>query len=109
MAARQAFAKQNGLDPTSWSFLAGSDAKETRDLADRAGLEISPASDGSLRHPPVTYVIDGDGRLRARFLGLRFDPLDVALYVNALLNDHHDAAEAQSPAPSLWMRLKALL
>jgi protein SCO1/2 len=109
MAARRAFAEQNGLDPASWAFLAGSDAKETRDLAARAGLEISVASDGSPRHPAVTYVIDGDGRLRARFLGLRFDPLDVVLYVNALLNDHHDAAEAQPAAPTLWARLKAWL
>lgn len=44
-------------------------------------------------HGAVTHVIDQDGRLRARFHGLRFSPVNVTIYANALVN------KAQKPHP----------
>jgi protein SCO1/2 len=57
-------------------------------------------------HGVVTHVIDQDGRLRARFHGLKFNPVDLVVYVNALVN------RAQAPhghgEQSWWDRVKAL-
>ena len=37
----------------------------------------------------MTHVVDQAGRLRARFYGLEFEPVNLVSYVNALLNDDH--------------------
>jgi len=52
--------------------------------------------------------------LRARFFGLKFDPLNLVVYVNALTNDHHEGGDQENGAPaaaspSLWQAVKALL
>ena len=47
---------------------------------------FTQAADGKPMHGVVTHVIDQDGRLRARFHGLEFDPVDLVVYVNALTN-----------------------
>lgn len=112
-AVRKAYAEPHGLDPSNWMFLAAPTGEEARALAAKVGLKVVPEKDGSFSHPVVTYVIDDDGKLRARFFGLKFDPLNVVVYINALVNDpHRHATEAAMPAsaePSLWARIKALL
>jgi protein SCO1/2 len=55
----------------------------------------------------VTHVIDQDGRLRARFHGLEFAPVNLVVYVNALVNGAQ--APHEDSEPSLWSKLKALL
>jgi protein SCO1/2 len=37
----------------------------------------------------ITHVIDQSGALRARYHGLRVDPLSIILYINALTNESH--------------------
>jgi protein SCO1/2 len=99
----------HGLDPVNWMFLtAAPDAPEdiTRKLAKAYGLEFTQTDDGEQMHGVVTHVIDQDGRLRARFHGLKFDPVDLVVYVNALVN------RAQAPhehgGQSWWDKLKVL-
>ena len=39
----------------------------------------------------MTHVIDREGRWRANFYGLKFEPTNLVLFINALVNDVHDA------------------
>jgi protein SCO1/2 len=88
----RAYGPAHGLDPVNWLFLtAGRDQPEdaTRRLAEAYGLKFSKTEDGYQMHAVVTHVIDQDGRLRARFHGLKFEPVNLVLYVNALVNEAH--------------------
>ncbi len=40
-------------------------------------------------HGVVTHVIDKNGRLRARFHGLKFETTNALVFINALTNDGH--------------------
>ena len=99
----------HGLDPVNWLFLtAAPDQPEdsTRKLAQTYGHEFTPTPDGMEMHGVVTHVIDQDGRLRARFHGLKFQSVHLVVFVNALVN--HLQVPHQEPQPTLWDRLKAL-
>jgi hypothetical protein len=47
----------------------------------------SPRNDGYQVHGVVTHVIDREGRWQANFHGLKFEPTNLVLYINALVND----------------------
>lgn len=96
----RAYGDQHGLDPQNWLFLTsrpGDTETATRDLARRYDLVFEPLDDGQQMHGVVTHVIDRDGRLAARFHGLRFDQLSLVLYLDGLVN-----APPDQPAPSGW-------
>jgi protein SCO1/2 len=81
-----------GLDTRNWQFLYRADqepADTTLQLAEAYGLKFTPAGEGMQMHGLVTHVIDQTGRLRARFHGLKFEPVHLVSYVNALVNDDH--------------------
>ncbi len=99
----------HALDPTNWTFLTAAPdqpADATRALARAYGLEFTPSADEMQMHGAVTHVIDQDGRLRARFHGLDFQPVHFVVYVNALAN----RAQAGHPheAPPIWDRIRNL-
>lgn len=111
-AVRKAYGPAHGLDPSNWTFAATPTGEEARALAEKVGLKIVPNADGSFGHAVVTFVIDDDGKLRARFFGLRFNPLNAVIYVNALVNDphHHEAPSGgSSSVSSAWTWLKGFL
>ena len=56
-------------------------------------------------HGVVTHVIDRGGRFAAKFHGMRFDPLNMVLYVNGLTNNVPKPAK---PEPGWWDSLKAM-
>ncbi len=87
----KAYGPAHGLDPVNWLFLtSGADKPDTtRNLAKRYGLKFSPTKDGYQMHGLVTHLIDKSGNLRARYHGLKFDPTNLILHVNALTNDFH--------------------
>lgn len=87
----RAYGPAHGFDPVNWLFLtSGADhPTATRELAKAYGLEFTPMEDGSLMHASVTHVIDKSGNLRARFHGLKFQDINLILYLNALTNDNH--------------------
>jgi protein SCO1/2 len=95
----KAYGPAHGLDPANWVFLtSGAEhPTATRELAHQFGLEFTPSEDGTLMHGVVTHVIDREGRLRARFHGLKFDPTNLILEVNALVNDHDRHSLAEEP------------
>ena len=87
----------HGLDPANWVFLHGGHGREREgiELAKTYGLEFVPTHDGEQMHAVVTHVIDPEGRLRARFHGLKFGPVRLMVYVAALAHgDHAPAASA---------------
>jgi protein SCO1 len=93
----------HGLDPINWVFLtSGPDRPEdtTRKLAERFGHKFTRTEDGYQTHGVVTHVIDREGQWRANFHGLKFEPTNLVVYVNALVNDVHPP-NAQ-PAQSFW-------
>ncbi len=85
------YGERLGLDRANWSFLTtgGEDGQATRTLARDYGLKFTPGDDGYFLHGVVTHVIDKSGILRARYHGLKVDPLNIILFINALTNDSH--------------------
>jgi protein SCO1/2 len=104
------YGEAHGLDPANWAFLtAGPDQPEdtTRKVAESYGLKFTENSEGMQMHGIVTHVIDQDGRLRARFHGLKFEPVNLVVFVNALTN--RTQKPHGHPEPGLWGRLKGLM
>ncbi|MFQ5567684.1 MAG: SCO family protein [Paracoccaceae bacterium] len=99
----------HGLDAANWMFLTiapGQPEDTTRDLAKSFGHRFDVVDDGAQVHGVVTHVIDMTGGWRANFYGLRFDPTNMVLFINALTND---SANPHGPSePSLWEQVKEL-
>jgi protein SCO1/2 len=80
----------HGLDPVNWLFLTTApDQPEdtTRKLAEAFGHKFTKTDDGYQVHGIVTHIIDKDGQWKANFHGLKFDPVNLVTFVNALTND----------------------
>lgn len=106
-AVMREYGPMHGLDPVNWVFLtSGSDRPEdtTRTLAERFGHTFTQAEDGYQIHGVVTHVIDREGRWQANFHGLKFEPTNLVVYINALVND---AAKPHAHKPqSFWEALR---
>ncbi|MGH6947499.1 MAG: SCO family protein [Kiloniellales bacterium] len=105
----RAYGPAHGLDPSNWTFLTttpGQPEDATRRLAKAYGHRFSRAEDGYQTHGIVTHVIDREGRWRANFHGLEFNPVNLVLFVNALVNDVHRPDE--HGRTSWWDRVRAL-
>ena len=103
----RSYGAAHGLDPENWIFLTRrpDDAEAaTRELSERYNIRFEPLDDGQQMHGVVTHVIDRGGRFAAKFHGLRFDPVNLVLYINGLTNNANEpAAESGS---GWWGRLK---
>ena len=89
-AVLRKYGPAHGLDAVNWLFLTSGPSRPedaTRNLAERFGHKFTRAEDGYQIHGVVTHVIDRDGRWQANFHGLKFDPINLVLYINALVND----------------------
>lgn len=103
------YGKAHGLDPANWLFLTTtSDESEdaTRRLAEEFGHKFTKDTEGYQMHGIVTHVIDREGRWRANFHGLKFDPANMVVFVNALVNDVHPEPAEQEEG--FWGWVKAL-
>jgi protein SCO1/2 len=87
----KAYGLAHGLDPVNWVFLTSGPGRPTatRELAERYGLKFTAVKDGYQMHGIVTHLIDKSGMLRARYHGLKFQPTNLIVHVNALTNDDH--------------------
>jgi len=86
----RAYGEQHRLDPTNWTFLttgAGQPEDTTRKLAEQFGHKFMKQDGGYQVHGIVTHVIDKEGRWRANFHGLKFEPTNLVVFINALAND----------------------
>jgi protein SCO1/2 len=104
----RAYGKSRGLDSANWVFLTTNqdqEEDETRMLATRYRHSFTKIDGYYQVHSVVTHVIDRQGRWRANFHGLRFNPTNLVLFINALTNDvyenHHGKDEK-----NLWDKLK---
>ena len=89
------YAKSYGLDTRNWQFLyrtTAQPAAATRQIAEAYGLKFTPVGNSMQMHGLVTHVIDQTGQMRARFHGLKFEPMHLVSYVNALVEDDHSIA-----------------
>lgn len=104
------YGEQHRLDTANWVFLtSGKDQPEdaTRKLALRFGHKFMKQEDGYQVHGIVTHIIDKDGSWRANFHGLRFEPTNMVVFINALVNDAYRAHGHGSQ--STWDSLKKRL
>lgn len=104
------YASAHGVDPVNWMFLttaAGQPEDTTRILAKAYGLEFTQTEDGEQMHGVVTHVIDQDGRLRGRFHALKFEPVTLVTFVNALINK--DLPDDGHRASGFWDWLKGFV
>jgi protein SCO1/2 len=87
----RAYGPAHGLDSHNWVFLTSGAEKAdaTREIADRYGLKFTHTDKDMFMHGTVTHIIDFEGRLRARFHGLKWDQINMVVYINALTNDRH--------------------
>jgi protein SCO1/2 len=102
------YGSPHGLEGTNWVFLTTTpDQPEdaTRKLAEQFGHKFIKMEDGYQIHGIVTHVIDKEGRWRANFHGLKFEPVNLVAFVNALVNDI--AKPHEEPSQSLWQKLKS--
>ena len=101
----RSYGPAHGIDPVNWVFLtSGADRPTmTRELAERYGHKFTLTDDGYQLHGVVTHVIGREGRWRANFFDLKFDPANLVVFVNALANDAGD--ELGHAEPSIWHRL----
>ncbi len=96
----------HGLDSANWSFLTSSPDRPTatRELAERYGHKFITTKDGYQMHGVVTHIIGRDGLWRANFHGLKFEPVNLVLLVNALVNDVHRPERHRDR--SFWDRVR---
>ena len=87
----RAYGKTHGLDPVNWMFLTSGPQRltATRELVKKFGHKFTEADSGYQVHGVVTHVIGREGRRRANFHGLKFQPINLVLFINALTNDIH--------------------
>ncbi|PDT80163.1 cytochrome-c oxidase [Sinorhizobium sp. BJ1] len=104
------YGEAHGLDPANWVFLTtdpDNPEDTTRKIAETYGLKFTEDNGGMQMHGIVTHVIDQDGRLRARFHGLKFETVNLVVFVNALTN--RTQKPHPHPEPGFWEKLKGLL
>lgn len=106
------YAELHGLDPSNWRFLTvGPDMEEdaTRALASAYGVDFMKMDDSEMMmHGVVTFVIDPEGRLAARFHGLEFDVVNAVLYINGLIDAAQHAQGHASEEPGFFSGLTRL-
>lgn len=104
------YGEQHRLDPANWVFLTTRTEQPedaTRNLAERFGHKFMKEEGGYQVHSIVTHVIDKEGHWRANFHGLRFEPTNLVVFINALVNDAQKAHGHERQ--STWGRIKKRL
>ncbi|MGI9591161.1 MAG: SCO family protein, partial [Myxococcota bacterium] len=67
--ALRAYAESRGADLARWSFLTG-DPREVSAVVKRFGVGSLREPDGTIDHLVATFVVDAEGRIAERFIGL---------------------------------------
>ena len=70
----RAYADARGVDLSSWTFLTGPEA-DVAEVVRRWGVGTLRAADGNIDHALATFLVDGQGRIAKRWLGLEH-PVD---------------------------------
>jgi protein SCO1 len=81
--ALRAYALARGADLDSWSFLTG-ESEAVADVIARYGVGSVRRPDGEIDHLVVTFLIDEEGAIVKRYVGLEHAAEDVAREASAL-------------------------
>jgi protein SCO1/2 len=103
------YGKIHGLDPANWVFLTTTEDQPedaTRRLAESFGHRFTKEEEGYQMHSIVTHVIDREGRWRGNFHSLKFEPVNMVVFINALVNHVHSGPKEDEG--SFWGWLRAL-
>ena len=71
------YAKKRSLDLSDWSFLTG-DPDVIQTVLDGYGVGTVRTADGQINHLVAIFVIDPEGKIAARYVGLEHTPEDIA-------------------------------
>ena len=63
------YARARGADLANWSFLTGP-PDEVADVVKRFGVGTLRSADGQIDHVVATFLVDPQGRIEQRWLGL---------------------------------------
>lgn len=74
--ALRAYAEARGADLSGWSFLTGEPA-DVAEVIQGYGVGRIVAEDAEIQHTVATFVIDPEGRIVQRFLGLDHRPEEI--------------------------------
>jgi protein SCO1/2 len=88
------YARARGADLSTWSFLTGP-ADEVADVVKRWGVGTLRTPDGTLDHAVATFLVDPNGRIARRWLGLEAPVGEMRAQVTALAESE---SAAQPPA-----------
>ncbi len=75
--ALRAWALARGADLAGWSFLTGP-PEEVRAVVESYGVGTTRGPQGELEHLVATFLIDAEGRIAERWLGLEHEPAELA-------------------------------
>ena len=75
-AEMQRFAKEHGLSAPSWRLFAAAE-DGVRDLAAVFGVKYARQADGEIAHSAMIFVIDRNGVVRHKQVGLSGEPRDL--------------------------------
>jgi protein SCO1 len=64
------YARARGADLAGWSFLTGPEA-DVAEVVRRFGVGSLRAADGTIEHTVATFLVDGNGTIARRWLGLQ--------------------------------------
>jgi protein SCO1/2 len=81
--ALRAYAQERGADLTGWSFLTG-DPEAVARVVKAYGVGTLRRPDGQLDHLVATFLIDAEGRIARRFIGLEHEPEELRRELESL-------------------------
>lgn len=81
--ALRAYAQERGADLTGWSFLTG-DPEAVARVVQAYGVGTLRRPDGQLDHLVATFLIDAEGRIAQRFIGLEHEPEELRRELESL-------------------------
>lgn len=84
------YAKERGADLSEWSFLTGPEA-EVAEVVRSFGVGTLRSPDGSIDHVVATFLVDGQGRIAKRWLGLEHPTAELRAAVVELAGTHAPA------------------
>ena len=81
--ALRSYAQKRGADLTGWSFLTG-DPETVARVVQAYGVGTLRSPDGQLDHLVATFLIDPEGRIAQRFIGLEHEPEELLRALESL-------------------------
>ena len=75
-----------------------------RNLAEAYGVQFKVTKGGDQMHGVVTNVIGQDGHLRARFHSLRFQSLNLVIFVDELIENYYKTRRHGEPGFWAWLK-----